>query len=102
MMGATSTVGVQWKILQGVGVATAVASLFTPAGWITYGVFAAGVGVTTGAVKGEQVYGDKTAEVLAFTIDGRGVDNQFMVPTIIEANSEKFDALNCEEILTLA
>lgn len=102
MMGISSEVGVHWKVLQGVGIAVAGASFFTPAGWITYAVFAAGIATTGGAVVGEQVYADETAEILAFTIDGRGIDNYFLVPTIIEANSEKFDALNCEEILTLA
>ncbi len=102
IMGITSKIGYHWKILQGVGFAVAGASFFTPAGWITYAVFAVGTATTGGAFVGEQVYADESAEILSFTIDGRGIDNKFMVPTIIEANSEKFNALNCEEILTLA
>jgi hypothetical protein len=36
----------------------------------------------------------------AIVVEGEGVKNTFMVPTIQEANSEEFELLNCEEVLT--
>ncbi len=36
----------------------------------------------------------------AIMVDGDGIKNKFMTPTIQGANSEEFKALNCEEILT--
>ena len=40
--------------------------------------------------------------ISAITREGDGVKNKFMAPTIIEANSEEFKSLNCEEVLTTA
>ena len=36
----------------------------------------------------------------AITVEGDGVKNKFMTPTIQEASSEEFKALNCDDILT--
>ena len=39
-------------------------------------------------------------EIAALTVEGEGIDNKFMIPTIVEANSDRFKALDCEDILT--
>ncbi len=100
VMGITSNVGYGWKIAQATGVVVGVASFFTPAGWITGVVFTAGAIVTGGSAVGEQIAVSNEPEILALTMDGKGIDNQFMLPTILEVDSEKFKQLNCEEILT--
>lgn len=75
----------------------------------TFGIGAAGftavlIGEVAGGVGGALV-GSELAEKLkpeigALIVEGQGIDNVFMAPTIIEANSEKFDSLNCEDVLT--
>ena len=99
-MGITSNVGYGWKIAQATGVVVGVASFFTPAGWITGVVFTAGAIVTGGSAVGEQIAVSNEPEILALTMDGKGIDNQFMLPTILEVDSDKFKLINCEEILT--
>jgi hypothetical protein len=68
----------------------------TPIGWAV-GAVVVGTSAIVGGVS--QI---KSPEILAITIEGKGIPNKFLAPTIIEANSEKFDLLNCEEILTKA
>ncbi len=71
-----------------------------PIGWVTgIAIVGGGAGVGTGVGK---IVDAIDPEISVISVGGRGIDNQFMAPTIVEANSEKFDALNCEEILTLA
>ena len=42
-------------------------------------------------------------EIVAITVEGKsGVKNKFMAPTIIEIDSNKFKALNCIRVETLA
>lgn len=71
------------------------------------GIFLPGVGWTiTGVVFGALIYGaGEIAETIgpeigAILVEGDGIENKFMAPTIQEVDSEKFKALNCEEILT--
>lgn len=71
-----------------------------PLGWVS-GLTVIGVSAVVGGLASEISEGDNL-EIAAIILDGRGIDNKFMAPTIIEANSEKFKALNCEEVLTLA
>ena len=82
-------------------VAGAVIGALTPIGWVAGAIF---VGIAGGAAgAGATEIDDLTnTEVGGITVEGVGVENQFMSPTIIEANSDKFKALNCEEILTLS
>ena len=100
VMGISNEIGLAWKIA---GVAGAVGSVIvgvSPIGWVAGTIlFASSVVVSVG---GEVVAEKIEPEILALAINGRGIENKFMAPTIIEANSEKFEALNCEEILTLA
>ena len=41
-------------------------------------------------------------EIIAITLEGEGVSNTFMAPTIQEINPDKFDELNCKEVITYA
>jgi hypothetical protein len=81
--------------------------------WIVGGVAVAGVvayfipGVNVATVAGALFVGSATVaggfagnSAEAIFVKGTGVDNIFLSPTIVEANSEQFRALNCEEILT--
>ena len=72
-----------------------------PAGWIAGAVI---IGVVSGGIAGSQIdVGDLVGiEIGGITIKGIGIDNQFLSPTLVEADSEKFKALNCEEILTFS
>lgn len=100
VMGITTEIGNTYEWL-GTGIAgIAVVTLFTPVGIVTSSIILVS-GIATG------VFGGTAAElelfepeILALTVQGKGIDNQFMAPTILEANSEKFKALNCEEIIT--
>ncbi len=84
----TAVVGVVW-------------ALSGPPGWIVGSIIFAGTAGIVG-VSGSEIAGEIEPEIGAITLEGRGIDNQFMAPTIQEADSEKFKALNCEEILTYA
>lgn len=98
VMGITSEVGNTYEWI-GTGIAgIAIVTLFTPVGIVTSSIILA-TGVGTG-IAGETISEFFDPEILALTVEGKGIDNQFMAPTILEAESEKFKALNCEEIIT--
>ena len=62
-------------------------------------------GILAGATSytyGDDIFEILEPEILALIVKGDGVENDFMVPTIIEANSDKFKLLDCKDILTLA
>lgn len=88
--GITSEVGNGWRFLAG---GTIVVGFFAGYSW---------AGLIAGAiVGGAGIYGsNKQVEIGAITIQGRGVKNEFMSPTIQEANSATFDKLNCYEIIS--
>ena len=74
----------------------------TPVGWIA-GAIILGVGGAIGGEIGAQIYDLQNPEIGAIISKGKGIDNQFMSPTITETtDSEKYKALNCEDILTLS
>lgn len=96
VMGITSEIGNTYKWI-GVGIAGL--SLLTPVGWVGGAILiGSGVGV---AAAGGSVAGLFDPEIAAITVEGNGVDNTFMAPTIIEADSETFNALDCKDVLTL-
>jgi hypothetical protein len=68
--------------------------------WIP-GVIIGAIIVGTGGSFAGDYYETTNAEIGALVVQGKGIENQFMAPTIVEANSEKFKVLNCGEILTL-
>jgi hypothetical protein len=88
LTGITSEVaGGAWKIVIG-GAVSAAGFFMGPPGW-------AFAGSILGALIG--VYGD---EVVAVIIPGNGIKNNFMAPTIQEANSESLKKLSCYEVIT--
>lgn len=98
VMGITSEIGNTYKWIGG---AVVVASLFTPIGWTATAVVIAGG--TTAIVAGEEIAGNIfNPEVVGITLEGEGVKNRFLAPTIVEADSDKFELLNCADITTLA
>lgn len=99
--GITSGVGVlDWTAIgTGVGIAAAGVLTLTPIGWVGLGVTAITTAIVSGT--GGYVFSEATEpEISAIVMKGKGVDNNFMRPTVIEADSDRFKALNCEEILT--
>ncbi len=68
-------------------------------GWIGMAIV---VGTSLAAAAGVAISDTIEPEILALTVSGDGIENEFMAPTIVEANSAKFQALNCAEILTYA
>lgn len=97
VMGIISQIGNTYKwIAAGVGVLALPVIL---SGSFVYGaVIAAGAGVA-GTV-GDDIAGLVKPEILALIVAGDGIENEFMAPTIIETNPEKFSRINCHEILT--
>ncbi len=61
--------------------------------------------IAGGGTLGGTVGGDLSdlfnPEIGAIIIKGNGIDNSFMAPTIQEIDSDKFNALGCDKILTL-
>lgn len=101
VMGIRSEIGNIYKwIGGGVAVAGVVLGVTTGLGFIG-GAIIVGAGAGTGFF-GDDVAGLIEPEIGAILVEGNGVDNKFMAPTIIKANSEKFDALNCGEVITLS
>jgi hypothetical protein len=96
VMGITSEVaGRGWKIALG-AVAGGIAGIFTGGilpGAVVGAVFVGGAG---------EVAGQVNPEIIAIPVEGDGVPNNFMAPTIVEMNSEKFGVLNCADIRTLS
>lgn len=89
---------VKWIVASAIG--GTLAALFVtsnPIGWVT-GAVLFGVAGASAAEIGESEYLEP--HIGAIIIDGIGVKNKFMSPTIVEVNSRKFEALNCEQILT--
>ena len=90
--GITSEIsGRGWKIAAG-GITTAI-GFVVGYSWI---------GIVTGAliVGAGEVGKDIEPEIGAITVEGTGIKNEFMSPTIQEANSESFKTLNCYEIVS--
>lgn len=95
LVGITSEIqGRVWRIVAGAGVATV--GLFIPGvGWTWTGAI---VGVLVGGI-GEATQGIEP-EISAIIVDGDGVANNFMAPTILEANSNTLRKLNCYDVIT--
>ena len=103
VMGITSETN-NWKWLSGAGavvggvVVGAITVFSGPVGWIA-GITIVGGGATVGA--GAGIFADAhDVEIAAIPLEGRGIPNRFIAPTILEVNSEKFNSFNCEEIVT--
>jgi len=100
VMGITNEVGtVPWIITAAAGTVAGIAIAVNPIGWVAAGVTVVAtsiVGSTAGMAYAEGV----EPEIDAIVMEGNGISNNFMRPTIIEADSNKFEVLNCEDILT--
>ena len=105
VMGITNEVsGLYWAGIGagGVGAVIGIVALVTlsnPVGWVG-GAVIIGVGAIAGATGGKAIFSSFEPEIAALKIPGKGIPNNFTAPTILEVDSEKFKALNCEEILT--
>lgn len=102
VMGITSGVK-DWKTALGVGgvayTTYGLLNLFSlgPPGWIAGIVVVGSTIVTSAALKISDLI---EPEIGAIIVQGNGIDNQFMSPTMQEVDSAKFKSLNCADILT--
>lgn len=92
LMGITSELsGRGWKIAA--GSAIAVVGLFTGYTWVGMisGALVVGAGEVTQGID---------PEISAIIVQGNGVKNTFMAPTIQEANSNSLKKLDCYDVIT--
>ena len=99
VMGITSGIGNTYKWIGGGAIVLGVITFPITSVPTAVGAILVGSGIMSG-VGGGQVAGLFEPEIGALTTNGKGIDNQFMLPTILEVDSEKFKQLNCEEVLT--
>ena len=108
VMGITSEVSTLGWVLKtaGVGVGLVVVGAVIVSAPVTAPLIA-GI-VVVGGIGGaggyaiSDILSSKEPEIAAIHVEGNGVPNQFMAPTILEMDSDKFKALNCEEIVTFS
>ena len=103
VMGITSQVKAITWVLGGVVVGGVAVIGLATAGIGTAGMIAIVAGDIAGGVVGggaAKISDIISPKIGAIVIDGDGVKNKFMTPTIQEANSDEFKLLNCEEIIT--
>ena len=102
VMVITNEVGtIPWVLTAAAGTVAGIVIALNPIGWVATGVTIVAtsiVGSSVGAAYAEGV----EPEIDAIVMEGNGISNNFMRPTIIEADSNKFEVLNCEDILTYA
>ena len=97
MTGIVSEVGDTWKF---VGAGLGVLAIISPLGWVAGAII-----ITSGAAAatvGEDVAEFFEPKIVAILVEGDGVENYFMAPTIIQADSERFSEIGCKDILTLS
>ena len=100
VMGITNEVStIQWLIGAATGTVAGIVLASNPIGWVTAGIVVATASIG-GAVVGQKVVEGIDPEIGALIVQGRGIENKFMSPTIVKAESDKFKELNCEEIVT--
>jgi len=100
VMGIVSEVSTFKLILAGVGLGVGIAVL-APVGFVGGAIIATGGG-TAGGIIGDDISEFFKLEIVGLMVEGKGIDNQFLAPTIIEIDSEKFDALDCTNVKTLS
>ncbi|MFH1325421.1 MAG: hypothetical protein ABIH49_01465 [archaeon] len=97
IMGITNSVGgYKW-----VGAGAAVGGIAGTVVLLIPGVNVGAIGATLVFAVSSAVGGYVGSEIGGILVSGDGIENKFMSPTIVEANSDKFKALNCKEVLTL-
>jgi len=97
VMGIVSNIGSQWSV--GGSAIGSFAGNFVPIKGAT--IIGGIVGYSLGTLGG-QISGTFKPEIGAIVVNGYGIGNQFMAPTIQEIDSDKFKLLNCQDILTYA
>lgn len=99
VMGITSEIGNTYKWI-GVGVGVLSIPAFIASAPVT-GVILIGSGVLAGTTGGS-VAGLFEPEIGAITVEGEGIPNEFMAPTIQKASQEMFEVLNCKDVISYA
>ncbi|MCX6750370.1 MAG: hypothetical protein NTZ83_02850 [Candidatus Pacearchaeota archaeon] len=95
LVGITSEIaGRGWRVVAGIGIVAA--GFFAPPLWATW---AGGIiGLLVGGA-GEVAQGIEP-EIAAIIVEGDGIENNFMAPTIQEANANSLKKLNCYDVIT--
>ncbi|MCA9487424.1 MAG: hypothetical protein KC516_00505 [Nanoarchaeota archaeon] len=97
-MGITTEINSGWKIVQGLAVGLGVISLAIPGVNVATSVLIFGVGGA--AFITEKILEDQKVEIGAIVVEGEGVQNSFMAPTIVAPSN--YSSLNCKSIETLS
>lgn len=103
VMGITTNVNTLGWVLSGAAVGGVLVIGLATAGIGSAGFVAVLIGETAaGGVGGgiSKIADMISPEIGAIMIEGDGIENQFMTPTIQRANSDSFAALNCEEVVS--
>jgi len=103
VMGITTNVNTLGWVLSGAAAGGALVIGLATVGIGTAGFVAVLIGETAvGGVGGgiSKIADMISPEIGAIMIEGDGIENQFMTPTIQEANSDSFAVLNCNEVVS--
>ncbi len=82
-----------------IGAGLVVLAFATPVGWIGGAILIASG--TSAIVIGADAAKLIQPEIAGIIVEGDGVKNKFLAPTIVEANSDKFELLECKDVMTL-
>ena len=83
----------------GLAVVGTVFFVSNPVGWVS-GALIIGLSAGVAGTVGSEISGFFGPEIGAITVKGKGIENQFMAPTIVEAKSDKFNYLSCDDVIT--
>ena len=83
----------------GLAVVGTVFFVSNPVGWVS-GALIIGLSAGVAGTVGSEISGFFGPEIGAITVKGKGIENQFMAPTIVEAKSDKFNYLSCVDVIT--
>jgi hypothetical protein len=106
VMGITTKVNEVTWALMGAATGGVLMVALVPAGVLALpvvGFAAVAVGEIGGGYFGSKIPGIEdfdSPEIRAIVVEGGEVENKFMAPNIIEANSDKFEMLECKEIIS--
>lgn len=105
MMGITTEISTWGWVLRGAAVGGAVVVTLASFGVGGAGFAAVligeGVGAAAGAA-GSEIAENIQPEIAAIIVEGNGLKNSFMAPTIQEVDPERFALLDCNDITTLS
>jgi len=101
VMGITSEVNTLGWIIRGAALGAVAAVTVTSGGFVVVAVGTV-AGGAAGGVGAEKISDLLSPKIGAIVVEGDGINNKFMVPTIQEATSNEFKLLSCDEIITTA